>query len=79
MSATKKQTAVQWLVAELIKLGYLHSSDYGNSPKVLDALNQANAMEKEQIKDAWKHGNIPTFLGRVLTAEQYYKETYERN
>ena len=39
----------------------------------------SNAMFEQQIKDAWKHGNIPTFLGRVLTAEQYYKETYERN
>ena len=74
MSATKQQTAVQWLVAELIKLGYLHSSDYGNSPKVLDALNQAKAMEKEQITKAY---NANLDFETIQTAEQYYKETYD--
>jgi hypothetical protein len=64
-----KQTAVQWLVEKLMK------GDFVNNPDEL--IEQAKAMEKEQIMDAWKHGNIPTFLGRVLTAEQYYKETYE--
>ena len=64
-----KQTAVQWLVEKLMK------GDFVNNPDEL--IEQAKEMEKEQIKDAWKHGNIPTFLGRVLTAEQYYKETYE--
>ena len=34
--------------------------------------------EKEQIMESWKHGNLPTFLGRVLTAEQYYNETYNK-
>jgi hypothetical protein len=33
-------------------------------------------IEKEQIIETWKHGNLPTFLGRTLTAEEYYKETY---
>ncbi len=74
MSAPKQQTAVQWLVAELIKLGYLHSSDYGNSPKVLDALNQAKAMEKEQMI---KFANDYIDDDEEQTAEQYYKETYE--
>ena len=74
MSAPKQQTAVQWLVAELIKLGYLHSSDYGNSPKVLDALNQANAMHEEQITKAY---NANLDFETIQTAEQYYKETYE--
>jgi hypothetical protein len=64
-----KQTAVQWLVEKLMK------GDFVNNPDEL--IEQAKEMEKEQIKDAWKHGNIPTFLGRVLTAEQYYKETYD--
>jgi len=35
-------------------------------------------IEKEQIMESWKHGNLPTFLGRVLTAEQYYNETYNK-
>ena len=40
---------------------------------------QANQMFKEQIIETWKHGNLPTFLGRVLTAEEYYNETYKNN
>ena len=72
MSATKQQTAVQWLVAELIKLGYLHSSDYGNSPKVLDALNQANAKHEEQICTAYLAGDCQNML-----PHEYFKETYD--
>ena len=37
---------------------------------------QAKEIENEQIMESWKHGNLPTFLGRVLTAEEYYNETY---
>ena len=84
MSATKQQTAVQWLVAELIKLGYLHSSDYGNSPKVLDALNQAKAMEKEQIMKTARQCHFEGLRQSAKTSEeyikygeQYYKETYD--
>lgn len=39
---------------------------------------EANQMFKEQIVETWKHGNLPTFLGRVLTAEEYYNETYNK-
>ena len=69
---------------EIIKLGYLHSSDYGNSPKVLDALNQANAMEKEQIMDAYEQGESDAYKQIIINIdkkyesfEQYYKETYD--
>ena len=33
-------------------------------------------MEQEQIIETWKRGNLPTSLGRALTAEEYYNETY---
>jgi len=73
MSAPKQQTAVQWLEKQFVKL----ETTIGVHGIMYELIEQAKAMEKEQIKDAWKHGNIPTFLGRVLTAEQYYKETYD--
>jgi hypothetical protein len=73
MSAPKQQTAVQWLEKQFVKL----ETTIGVHGIMYELIEQAKAMEKEQIKDAWKHGNIPTFLGRVLTAEQYYKENYE--
>jgi len=73
MSAPKQQTAVQWLEKQFVKL----ETTIGVHGIMYELIEQAKAMEKEQIMDAWKHGNIPTFLGRVLTAEQYYKENYE--
>jgi hypothetical protein len=79
MSAPKKQTAVEWLVEQiqLGKIEIIYSNEIHSIKCIPKIIDQANAMFEQQIKDAWKHGNIPTFLGRVLTAEQYYKETYD--
>jgi hypothetical protein len=66
-----QQTAVEWFYEQL----------YG-TPRTIweEELNQireqANQMFQEQIIETWKHGNLPTFLGRALTAEEYYNETY---
>jgi hypothetical protein len=66
--SNEKQTAVEILVDSLIKLGYLHSNEFGQSPKVTEVINQAKEMEKEQIEDAcWAGGN---------DGKQYYNETY---
>jgi hypothetical protein len=66
------QTAVSWLVNEV-------NSDCLNSAFIRPELvEQANKMFEEQIIETWKHGNLPTFLGRVLTAEDYYKETFNK-
>jgi hypothetical protein len=68
MSNETKQTAVEILVDSLIKLGYLHSNEFGQSPKVTEVINQAKEMEKKQIEDAcWAGGN---------DGKQYYNETY---
>ena len=69
----KKQTAVEWLEAEVIAL-----ENY--SLKELRLLfNQAKAMEKEQIVDAytecWMNDGGNGFH-KVKEAEQYYNETY---
>ena len=61
-----KQGAVEWLIKTYQQTGKIDIFD----------LEVANEMFKEQIIETWKHGNLPTFLGRVLTAEEYYKETY---
>ena len=60
------QSAVEWLIKIYQQTGKIDIFD----------LEVANQMFKEQIIETWKHGNLPTFLGRVLTAEEYYKETY---
>jgi hypothetical protein len=64
-----KQTAVEFLYEALWEAG---------KDKFIwqIILQQAIEMENEQIEIAWKQGNLPTNLGRVLTFEEYYNETY---
>jgi hypothetical protein len=71
------QTAVEFIVKELVKLGYLHSNDYGQSPNVTKVIKQAKEMFEEQIVKG-----ITFFKDRPyeeITAEQYYKQTYGGN
>ena len=66
-----KQTAVEWLVDELILEGF-------NVPKVF--YDKAKEMEKEQISIAYKEGwNCPHGEGFPENGEQYYKQKYESN
>jgi hypothetical protein len=64
-----QQTAVEWLYAQFRS---------GALPK-MELLEQAKAMEKEQIKNAIIC-NQNGLLRRktVLEAEQYYNETYNK-
>ena len=62
------KTAVEWLAERFYANEGIMKSEW---------LEQAKAMEKEQIMESWKHGNLPTFLGRVLTAEEFYNETFK--
>jgi hypothetical protein len=63
---TKKQTAVEWLVEQ-----FDLTSD---SPIIKNVVNQAKAMEKEQIIEA--NEDSSTKDGEFLTGEQYYNETF---
>ncbi len=73
-----KQTAVEWLRRETIQLlaqamqGTLNIDTLEGD--VYRIVTQAKAMEKEQIIDAYETSHIS-----MMTAEQYYKETYESN
>ena len=67
-----EQTAVEWLFRQLWDEPKDKFTWYA-------ILKQAKAMEKQQIIETWKHGNLPTFLGRQLTAEQYYNETFKQD
>ena len=63
-----KQTAVEFLAKSLKDFPHIkHSQSFK------DLVNQAKAMEKEQIEDAWDDG-IDSFSTR--SAEQYFNETY---
>ena len=74
-----KQTAVDWLVEE-----FKEKLTGNNLPNwVLDVIQQAKEMEKEQIIDSYRDGRSDQqsdrpskFYNRM--AEQYYNETYKQ-
>ncbi len=63
-----KQTAVEWLFDQLPD--HLRLSEDG-----FDMFQQAKEMEKEQIIEAFKHGELPPLFVN-FDAEQYYEQTY---
>jgi len=66
-----KQTAVEWLV-EVIQSGL----GTGFAKVFEDEINQAKAMEREQIEHAWHDGHSPyghMFIGNYLE-NKYGKE-----
>jgi hypothetical protein len=63
------KTAIEWLEEKLKEsLG----EDFD---PVRGYFVMAKEMEKEQIIDAFKHGELPPFFVS-LNAEEYYKETF---
>jgi hypothetical protein len=68
-----KQTAVEWLLEQVPRIETIAS---------FDILEQAKAMEKEQIVDAYYYAvKVDSFTieNPWDEAEQYYTETYESN
>ena len=65
----KKQTAVEWLVDAIF-----NEVDLKDAILKL-AIQQAKALEKEQIIDANEDCSTNE-LGELLTGEQYYTSTY---
>lgn len=66
-----RQTAVEWLIEQLtpsISLQQKH---------IDDLKEQAKEMEKQDIMDAWKLGNLSTYLGKSTTAEKYYNNNFK--
>jgi hypothetical protein len=70
----KKQTAVEWLQSELIRIKNLKRDDMDEV--ISRTFNQALQMEKEQIVEAFKHGELPELFVN-LNAEEYYEQTYK--
>lgn len=67
------KTAVEWLLEEM------SAKDWFDLPKSIknDIVEQAKAMEKEQIMDAYNQGcNDYDELG-YKRIEEYYNETYK--
>lgn len=73
MENNKKQTAVEWLVEKLKSQGLLIGD-----PDNLIAVREAKEMEKEQSINDYCNGRISVIEKKVISAEQYYNETYGR-
>jgi hypothetical protein len=68
-----KQTAVEWLEFEINRRGPKED----NPPQWLKELyEQAKAMEKEQITEAYTDGWLNRHNGSCTKGDDYYKETY---
>jgi hypothetical protein len=78
MSAPKKQTAVEWLTSKIADQRENGNTDLRST---LYYCEQAKAMEKEQIKDAYWNGSdgIKTKTQILNEAEQFFNETYGGN
>jgi len=66
-----KQTAVEWLEMEIVKL----ETKFAIPGNIYELCEQAKAMEKEQIVDAFDDGNPNGFI--LKDGEQYYNETFK--
>ena len=74
-----KQTAVEWVFEQLDGEESLVARLVGFK-EYNQIIEQAKAMEKEQIKDAFTDGCIGELyeLNAYYTSEKYYNETYEK-
>ncbi len=71
-----KQTAVEWLVKEFSEiLGPLKTKPMQDL-LIVDAINQAKQMEKEQIIDAFQDSRILSITNNCSSGEQYYNQTF---
>jgi hypothetical protein len=71
-----KQTAVEWLLNNLISEPYTEADFKYNK----ECWNKAEEMEKEQIMDAFDNGAeewCDGFYKVDISSQQYYKETFK--
>jgi hypothetical protein len=81
----KEQTAVEWLIARFHYEGFIGTFCSEEQIKakrdvMIEIIEQAKEMEKEQISIAYKEGwNCPHGEGFPETGEQYYNETFNKS
>ena len=74
-----KKTAVEWLIGRFHYEGFIGtycSEEQIKSKRqiMIEIIEQAKEMEKEQIKNAWYNSLTK---GDYNSAEEYYNETYK--
>jgi hypothetical protein len=78
-----KETAVEWLVDESMKLVLQFMKGTLNEDTLDDVISEivtkAKKREKEQMELCYKVGIIDGNNGEILNFEQYYNETFNTN
>jgi hypothetical protein len=70
---TVTKTAVEWLIKQVHSDNYTNA--FGKTYISIELIEQAKAMEKEQIVEAFNDGA----LDGLQLGEQYYKFTYNQS
>ena len=73
-----QQSAVEWLAEQFDNIVELYPSEW---EKINNAIQQAKAMEKEQIKLAFSIGmnsSVDYFDGVTDEDENYYQQTFNK-
>jgi hypothetical protein len=71
----RKQTAVEWLVQSINERIDLRTLKYWN--EINEIVDQAKAMEKEQIEDAYENGETDEWNPCDFdSGKKYYTSTY---
>jgi hypothetical protein len=70
------QTAVEWLLQQMLKEGYFEGEKPFTFTNLAHLQQEALAMEKEQIEDAHEIGYINGGNHKNVNGEQYYNQTY---
>lgn len=79
----KKKTAVQYLVKEFSEILDLIKTTPVQDLLIVDAVNKALAMEREQIEEAYEEGEISFHKSGKddgqysKTPQQYYNQTFK--
>jgi hypothetical protein len=70
--SNNKQTAVEWLEKEFVKL----EATIGVYSKMYEIIEQAKEMEKQQIVEAYRLGHIFHDSNDSNSAQEYYDTEY---
>jgi predicted phosphodiesterase len=71
-----KQSAVRFLVREIKDIVGIVDTTYKQKILILNAIQKAQKMEREQIIDAWNSCGESIMTEEFDNAEQYYEQTY---
>ena len=77
MSNNKQQTAVEWLIEELLAQFYLQI-DSLMAHELKGKFEQAKEMEKQQIRNAYNDGHTDGITAKpgLTSGTMYYNQTY---